>query len=83
MIDTIQGALLALSILLDKLRVEQPNLKAGAGRFRVVYPDGSRSQRMSWDTASEYCRMFGGHVVHIPSGKALQVTSAPVQAVGG
>lgn len=77
MFDRIQGALLALIILLDKLRVEQPNLKSGAGRFRVIYPDGGRSIRMNWRDARDYCGMLGGQVVHVPSGQTLQVTGAP------
>lgn len=76
MFDRIQGALLALIILLDKIRVERPNLKSGAGRFRVIYPDGSRSIRMRWHDARDYCRLFGGQVLHVPSGTTLQVADA-------
>lgn len=77
MIDRIQGALLALIILLDKVRVERPNLKTGAGRFRVIYPDGERSIRMRWRDARDYCLLFGGQVLHIPTGQTLQVAGAP------
>lgn len=77
MINRIQSALLALIILLDKLRVEPSNLKTGAGRFRVIYPDGGRSIRMNWRDARDYGLLFGGQVLHVRSGTTLQVTGAP------
>ena len=34
------------------------------GKFRVLYPDGERSQRMCWDVACGYAEIFGGSVVY-------------------
>lgn len=35
------------------------------GKWRVIYPDGMRSQRFFHDTARSYQRMFGGRVMHV------------------
>lgn len=32
-------------------------------RWRVIYPDGKRSERMDKSTAKEYASMFGGKVI--------------------
>jgi hypothetical protein len=34
------------------------------GKWRVVYPDGQRSQRFYYDTAKAYAKMFDGKVTH-------------------
>lgn len=33
------------------------------GKFRVVYPDGKRSQPFCWETAQTYASIFGGKVI--------------------
>jgi len=33
------------------------------GRFRVLYPDGQRSQRMNFAHAKNYRELFGGRII--------------------
>lgn len=35
------------------------------GRWRVIYPDGKRSQRFDYKTANDYRDIFGGEVIHV------------------
>lgn len=33
------------------------------GKFRVIYHDGERSQKMCWHNAKSYAGIFGGKIV--------------------
>ena len=35
------------------------------GKFFVVYPDGKKSCKMSWCTASDYKELFGGEIKEV------------------
>ena len=35
------------------------------GKFFVVYPDGNKSQNMSWRVANDYRDLFGGKVKEV------------------
>ena len=52
---------------LDKMPVSNGGLIGNqdrTGKWRVVYPDGQRSQRFYYDTAKAYAGMFDGKVIH-------------------
>lgn len=48
----------------ENLQGRLMSVQAARGKWRVIYNDGKRSQRMCWATAKDYAEMFGGTVVH-------------------
>ena len=70
--EPISVALRDIRQWLDKYPQHRDGLLAhehATGKWRVIYPDGGRSEPMLHGTATDYCQIFGGRVVHIDDKK--------------
>lgn len=61
-----------IRIWYDKLLVLTPSKMSTHGRFFVLYPDGKQSQLFDYLTALDYRDIFGGDIIHKPTGKHIR-----------
>jgi hypothetical protein len=73
----------AIGIWRDTWRSGWHLVEASMGRFYVRYPDGQRSQRFYYSTACDYAEMFGGSVIHIPTGRKMHQRGGLVSILSG
>lgn len=62
----------AIRIWIDKQRTGWHLVEATEGRFRVLYPDGKRSQRLHFKTAKTYAYLYGGEIIHVATGRTIK-----------
>lgn len=68
---SMRWTLTTLRILIDKGRTGWGLIESTAGRFSVRYSNGQHSRPLYYKTARDYAEVFGGRVIHRPTGRVL------------